>query len=123
MKIHKTKMKCLNSLLKQCTASPSEADKTSETPSLEANCSAGSILTEANGATAPEPRRRIKFPQSNQTTEWADLDDKLCQQLKDRVAGSIQEKISIFGDTIYDYCKTKYGLVAYILKNKSCKSR
>ena len=122
MKIHRTKIGCLSRLM-QRSVSQNEADKTSETSSLEANHSAGSVhAEEAQGAT-PIERERIKFPQANQATDWADLDAKLCEHLKQVVVGPISEKIRLFGDTIYEFCKEKYGIIEVKTRKTQGESR
>ena len=109
MKIHRTKMGCFNPFPKQRYVPPIGAGKTSETPSLESNHSAGSSHAEEVGGEEHQIRERIKFPQAGHSTEWATLDDELCKQLKEKVNGSLDNKIKTFGDTIYDFCVAKYG--------------
>ena len=62
MKIHRTKMGCLNMVLRQRSVS-NGTDKMAETPSQEANHTAGSIHAKESEADMAKIRERIKFPQ------------------------------------------------------------
>jgi len=122
MKIHRTKMGCLNLGLRQRSTS-SEVDKTSETSSQEANHSARSIQAKGFDADITNVRERIKFPQASEPIMWANLDKELCQQFSEKVKGSLKDKIRAFSDAIYEYCKGKFSIVEKRTKKVPGKSR
>ena len=122
MKIHRTKKGCSAPTPKQRSASARKAGKTSETPSPVENHSAGSIQAKEQPAD-DRTREKIKFPKASQSTIWTELDNELSQQLRQKVSGTIREKISIFGSTIYDFCKNKFGIIQKTITKKPAKPR
>ena len=122
MKIHRTKKGCSSSVPKQRSVSAMKAGKTSDTPSLEENHSAGSIQATEQPADDPT-REKIKFPKASQTTIWTEMDNELSQQLRQKVCGTIGEKIGIFGTTIYNFCKDKFGVIQTAAAKKPAKPR
>lgn len=123
MKIHRTKMGCLKAPSMQRPEPVMGADKTSETSSQVANHSAGSLQAENGVDEQPGRPERIRFPKAALTTEWEQLDKELSEVLKQKVSGSIQQKISAFGKTIYNFCKSRYGVAIKANKKPPCKSR
>lgn len=123
MKIHRTKKGCLKVASMQRSEPVKGADKTSETSSLDANHSAGSLQSEKQADEQPGRPERIKFPQASLTTEWEELDKELSNELKQKVCGSIAQKIAVFGKTIYEFCRAKYGIVSRPGKKSHKQSR
>ena len=123
MKIHRTKKGCLEAILRQRTDPVMGSDKTADTPSQDANHSAGCLHAEECEEGQPNRRERIRFPKASQAHEWAELDTELCQALKDQVSGPARQKIVTFGETIYEFCKAKYGAMVRSEKKLQAKSR
>ena len=123
MKIHRNKKGCLKAASMQRSEPVKGADKTSETSSQDANHSAGSLQSEKQADEQPGRPERIKFPQASLTTEWEELDKELSNELKQKVCGPIEQKIAVFGKTIYEFCRAKYGIVSRPSKKSHNKSR
>lgn len=90
---------------------PNGVDKTSDSPSQEANHSAGSIHAHGSEADVLDIRERIKFPLTSESTTWANLDRELCEQLEEKVKGPLNDKIKSFTEVIYSCCLSKFGTI------------
>src|SRR5215475_12611621 len=86
-------------------------NKTSNAASQDSNHRAGRDQAGEDTEEQPSRRDRIKFPPASQTTTWKELDDELDKVLEEKVLGSVEQRIVIFGETVYDFCKSKFGMV------------
>ena len=126
MKIHRTKMGCLNaSNQQQLTA---QAGKTSENQSQVQNHSAEEIHAEDCDEEFRQlinaKRQKIYFPPASAKEQWEALDSKIILQL-DKLIGksTLENKLTTFGDIIYQTCINTFGAKQHQAKREPKKSR
>ncbi|GFN80460.1 reverse transcriptase [Plakobranchus ocellatus] len=112
MKIHRTKMGCLNmSSQQQRTAI---ADKTLENQSQVQNHSAKEIQAENRDDVPRHPssdeRHKINFPPASSGKQWEDLDSKIVLKIESLLGKStLEHKLATFGDIVYQTCLDTFG--------------
>ena len=58
-----------------------------------------------------EPRRKIKWPKASETVEWKRLDESLSDLLQKALRGTVEAKLNLFGEILYEECSGRYGKV------------
>ncbi|GFR87272.1 reverse transcriptase [Elysia marginata] len=126
MKIHRTKMGCLNkSFQQQRTAL---ADKTSENQSRAQNHSAKEIQAEDQDEELRQlinaKRQKINFPAATAVEQWEDLDSKIVLKLDSLIRDStLEHKLATFGDIVYQTSLETFGAKQYQSKGPPKRSR
>ena len=111
MKIHRTKMKCVDLHMGQRNEGQ-PSDETAETPGPVENHSAERIqATCAEDTNSVEQRSRIKFPKSSDKVEWEKLDKELSKHLIESLPRNTTKRIEAFGGMVYAYCADRFGCV------------
>ncbi|GFR65403.1 reverse transcriptase [Elysia marginata] len=124
MKIHRTKMGCLNkSFQQQRTAL---ADNTSENQSRAQNYSAKEIQAEDQELRQliNAKRQKINFPATIAVEQWEDLDSKIVLKLDSLIGDStLEHKLATFGDIVYQSSLETFGAKQYQSKGPPKRSR
>lgn len=55
----------------------------------------------------------IKWPKSNDTTEWTIFDEHLSNLLHRTLHGSAEAKLNLYGEIPYKECRGKYGELTF----------
>ena len=126
MKIHRTKMGCLNTPSQQQRTAL--ADKTSENQSQVQNHSAEEIQAEDQDEELRQlinaKRPRINFPAATADKQWEDLDSKIVLKLDSLIGDStLEHKLATFGDIVYQTCLETFGAKQYQAKGPPRRSR
>ena len=53
--------------------------------------------------------QKIKWPKASDRVAWQKLDNDLSQLLELALRGSVENKIKILGEIIYEECKGRFG--------------
>ncbi|GFR89638.1 reverse transcriptase [Elysia marginata] len=126
MKIHRTKMGCLNkSFQQQRTAL---ADKTSENQSRAQHHSAEEIQAEDQDEKLRQlinvKRQKINFPAATAVEQWEDLDSKIVLKLDSLIGDStLEHKLATFDDIVYQTSLETFGAKQYQSKGPPKRSR
>ncbi|KAJ8361990.1 hypothetical protein AAFF_G00407370 [Aldrovandia affinis] len=59
----------------------------------------------------PLRRNKIKWPKANESEEWRKLDEHLSGLLQTALRGSVETKLNLFGEILYEECSNRYGEV------------
>ena len=127
MKIHRTKMGCLNASTNQQQRT-AQAGKTSENQSQIQNHSAEEIHAEEFDEKFRQlinaKRKKINLPPASAKEQWEALDSKIVLQL-DKLIGksTLEHKLTTFGDIIHQTCLNTFGAEQHQAKREPKKSR
>ena len=127
MKIHRTKMGCLNASTNQQQRT-AQAGRTSENQSHVENHSAEDIYAGESDEEFRQlinaKRQKINFPPASAKEQWEALDSKIVLQL-DKLIGksTLEHKLTTFGDIIYQTCLNTFGAKQHQAKREPKKRR
>ncbi|RXN25308.1 olfactory receptor 6N2-like protein [Labeo rohita] len=68
---------------------------------------------------APTRRSRIQWPKTSEVSVWQKLD--LSEVLQRSLQGSVESKLNMFGDILYQKCKDRFGTLTS--KNPPCQDK
>lgn len=58
---------------------------------------------------APPRRSKIKWPKTSEAAVWKKLDSDLSEVLQRSLSGSVESRLNLFGDILYQECKDRFG--------------
>ena len=127
MKIHRTKMGCMNTLLSEQQRS-AQADKTSEDQGQDKNHSATDIHAQTEDeelVQAHEAKReKLSLPPAKAKDQWEELDIRIVTKLNTLIGKStLENKLSKYGDIVYSTCRDTCGVKQPKEKKQPQKSR
>lgn len=60
---------------------------------------------------APARRNKIKWPKTSEAVAWRKLDSDLSEILERSVQGSLESRLNLLGDILYQECKDRFGVI------------
>lgn len=114
LKIHQTKMKCLNQTEKpqqRVNEALPNLNKSVEDTSPVQTHSADDLIAGGNkcDSRCESRKERIKWPAASDIKIWKGVDEDLCKSLQNSLKGNVLRKIKTMGEIIYEYGLARFG--------------